>query len=48
MILTGTPWAADESVLQLGPGDTVAVEIDGVGKLSNSVARSVSPPVKGS
>jgi 2-keto-4-pentenoate hydratase/2-oxohepta-3-ene-1,7-dioic acid hydratase in catechol pathway len=48
VILTGTPWVADESVLQLRPGDTVAVEIDGVGMLSNSVARSVSPPVKGS
>lgn len=37
VILTGTPWAADETVLQLHPGDTVSVDIDGVGRLTNPV-----------
>jgi 2-keto-4-pentenoate hydratase/2-oxohepta-3-ene-1,7-dioic acid hydratase in catechol pathway len=37
VILTGTPWAADESVLELHPGDTVTVDIEGVGALTNPV-----------
>jgi 2-keto-4-pentenoate hydratase/2-oxohepta-3-ene-1,7-dioic acid hydratase in catechol pathway len=48
VMLTGTPWAADESALELHPGDTVAVEIDGVGRLRNPVARPVAPAVKAS
>jgi 2-keto-4-pentenoate hydratase/2-oxohepta-3-ene-1,7-dioic acid hydratase in catechol pathway len=40
VILTGTPWAADESILELHPGDTVSVEIEGLGILRNPV---VSP-----
>ncbi|WLQ04966.1 fumarylacetoacetate hydrolase family protein [Arthrobacter oryzae] len=40
VILTGTPFAADESVLELRPGCTVSVEIGGVGTLANpAVAR---------
>jgi 5-carboxymethyl-2-hydroxymuconate isomerase len=38
VILTGTPWAADETVLELHPGDTVSVDIEGVGRLTNPVA----------
>ncbi|MGG5173880.1 fumarylacetoacetate hydrolase family protein [Pseudarthrobacter sp. J1763] len=37
VILTGTPWAEDESVLVLHPGDTVTVEIEHVGILTNPV-----------
>ncbi|MGP4030693.1 fumarylacetoacetate hydrolase family protein [Pseudarthrobacter sp. 1C304] len=37
VILTGTPFAADESGLELRPGDTVSVEIPGVGVLTNPV-----------
>ena len=42
VILTGTPWAADESVLELHPGDTVSVSIEGVGTLTNPVASANS------
>ena len=42
VILTGTPWAADESVLELSPGDTVSVEIVGVGTLSNPVVSAAA------
>jgi 2-keto-4-pentenoate hydratase/2-oxohepta-3-ene-1,7-dioic acid hydratase in catechol pathway len=45
VILTGTPWAADESVLELHPGDTVSVDIEGVGTLTNPVALLESPAV---
>jgi 2-keto-4-pentenoate hydratase/2-oxohepta-3-ene-1,7-dioic acid hydratase in catechol pathway len=45
VILTGTPWAADESVLELHPGDTVSVDIEGVGTLTNSVALLEFPAV---
>jgi 5-carboxymethyl-2-hydroxymuconate isomerase len=38
VILTGTPFAPDESVLELHPGDTVSVEVGGVGLLTNPVA----------
>ena len=41
VILTGTPWVRDESVLALRPGDTVSVEIPGVGLLENPVAADV-------
>ncbi|MEK0154641.1 fumarylacetoacetate hydrolase family protein [Arthrobacter oryzae] len=41
VILTGTPFAADESVLELQPGDTVSVEIGGVGTLANPVVARV-------
>lgn len=41
VILTGTPFAADESVLELQPGDTVSVEVSGVGTLSNPVVARV-------
>ena len=37
VILTGTPFAADESGLELHPGDTVTVDIPGVGELTNPV-----------
>jgi 5-carboxymethyl-2-hydroxymuconate isomerase len=37
VILTGTPFVADESGLELQPGDTVSVEIPGVGVLTNPV-----------
>lgn len=37
VILTGTPWAVDESTLTLSPGDTVSIEIARVGTLSNPV-----------
>ena len=37
VILTGTPWVGNESVLVLQPGDTVSVEIPGVGFLENPV-----------
>jgi 5-carboxymethyl-2-hydroxymuconate isomerase len=43
VILTGTPYAADESVLELHPGDTVSVEIEGVGTLRNPVVSASSP-----
>ena len=42
VILTGTPWAADESVLELSPGGTVSVEIVGVGTLSNPVVSAAA------
>jgi 5-carboxymethyl-2-hydroxymuconate isomerase len=45
VILTGTPWTADESVLELRPGDNVSVEIAGVGKLSNPVISAAAAPV---
>lgn len=45
VILTGTPWAADESVLELHPGDTVTVDIAAVGTLTNPVASVDSPAV---
>lgn len=38
VILTGTPFAPDEAHLVLRPGDTVSVEIGGVGSLTNPVA----------
>lgn len=41
VILTGTPFAPDESVLELQPGDTVSVEVGGVGLLTNPVAARV-------
>lgn len=41
VILTGTPFAPDESVLELQPGDTVSVEVAGVGLLTNPVAARV-------
>lgn len=37
VILTGTPFAADESGLELRPGDIVTVDIPGVGVLTNPV-----------
>jgi 2-keto-4-pentenoate hydratase/2-oxohepta-3-ene-1,7-dioic acid hydratase in catechol pathway len=43
VILSGTPWAADESVLELHPGDTVSVDIEGVGRLANPVAPAPLP-----
>ena len=43
VILTGTPWASDESGLELRPGDTVSVDIEGVGTLTNPVAAVDSP-----
>jgi 2-keto-4-pentenoate hydratase/2-oxohepta-3-ene-1,7-dioic acid hydratase in catechol pathway len=43
VILSGTPWAADESVLELHPGDTVSVDIEGVGRLTNPVAPAPLP-----
>lgn len=45
VILTGTPWAADETVLELHPGDTVSVDIEGVGTLTNPVALPESSAV---
>jgi len=44
VILTGTPWAADDTVLELNTGDTVSVEIEGVGTLANPVS-AASPAV---
>ncbi|VXC16568.1 Fumarylacetoacetate (FAA) hydrolase [Arthrobacter sp. 9AX] len=44
VILTGTPWTADESVLKLHPGDTVSVEIKGVGTLTNPVVSNAASP----
>lgn len=41
VILTGTPFAPDESILELQPGDTVSVEIGGVGTLANPVVARV-------
>jgi 2-keto-4-pentenoate hydratase/2-oxohepta-3-ene-1,7-dioic acid hydratase in catechol pathway len=41
VILTGTPFPPDESILELQPGDTVSVEIRGVGTLTNPVAARV-------
>lgn len=46
VILTGTPWAADETVLKLHPGDTVSVDIQGVGRLTNPVLLAGSSSVK--
>ena len=41
VILTGTPegigWVRDPKVL-LHPGDTITIEIEGIGKLTNPVA----------
>ena len=41
VILTGTPFPPDESILELQPSDTVSVEIRGVGTLTNPVAARV-------
>jgi 2-keto-4-pentenoate hydratase/2-oxohepta-3-ene-1,7-dioic acid hydratase in catechol pathway len=44
VILTGTPegigWVRDPKVL-LQPGDTITIEIEGIGKLTNPVAAAV-------
>jgi 5-oxopent-3-ene-1,2,5-tricarboxylate decarboxylase/2-hydroxyhepta-2,4-diene-1,7-dioate isomerase len=39
VVLTGTPWHSRP----IFPGDTVEVDVDGLGRLSNTVVQSPSP-----
>jgi 2-keto-4-pentenoate hydratase/2-oxohepta-3-ene-1,7-dioic acid hydratase in catechol pathway len=45
LILTGTPWGVGgfrEPPVFLGPGDTVEVEVEGVGVLANDIGRNMT------